>query len=307
MKNTFFKYSFLASFIVLLLVGNKNFAQDKIKEEEFNLSKYKTIYKFNSLKQTDNSRLLEVSLVVQNKKNRKDKIPVFKADIDFYNVLGDEEILLGSAQTSEEGIAKYSVPATQQYLVDEDGYINLIARFNGTEELKGKDEDIAVKDLNLELTLTEIDSVKTVIVKAFTIDSLGIKTPIEEADLIVSVKGMLSNMPVEEGTIEEGLFEYEFPNDIPGDDDGDLTVVVSIEDNDDFGNIIQEKSVNWGIHNVTPLKKAKNTLWSDSAPLWMYIVLTILLVGVWANYIYTIFNLFKIKNEGQKLEVTTEE
>ena len=113
-------------------------------------------------------------------------------------------------------------------------------------------------------------------------------------------------MPIEEGEIENGEFEYEFPTDIPGDDDGDLTVVVSIEDHDDFGNLIQEKSVNWGIHKTVPVKKVKNTLWSESAPLWMYIVLTILLVGVWANYIYTIVNLFRIKKEGSDLEIASE-
>lgn len=307
MKNNLFKYSFLASFIVLFLSSVGSFAQDKEKEEEFDLAKYKTVFKFNSFKQADNSRLLEVSLIIQNKKNRKDKIPVFEADIDFLNILEDEEILLGSAKTSEEGIAKLKVPATQEYLLDKEGYINLVARFNGTDELKGKEKDIAVKDLNLVLDLTEIDSVRTVLVKAFTIDSLGVETPIEEADIVVSVKGMLSNMPIEEASIEEGEFEYEFPTDIPGDEDGDLTVVISIEDHDDFGNVIQEKSVNWGIHKTAPVKKIKNTLWSESAPLWMYIVLTILLVGVWANYIYTIVNLFKIKKEGSDLKIASED
>jgi len=304
MKNHIYKTFFLATLIMALFSSNFCFSQED--DETFDLKKYKTIYKFNTIKQTDNSRLLEVSLIVQNKKDRKDKIPVFEADIDFYNVLNDKEILLGTAKTSKEGVAQFIVPATQNYLLDENGYINLIARFEGSDKLKGKEKDLAVKDLKLELNLTEIDSVKTVLVKAFTIDSLGFETPLEEADIVVSVKGMLSNMPIEEGEIENGEFEYEFPTDIPGDDDGDLTVVVSIEDHDDFGNLIQEKSVNWGIHKTVPVKKVKNTLWSESAPLWMYIVLTILLVGVWANYIYTIVNLFRIKKEGSDLEIASE-
>jgi len=307
MKSNLFKYSYLASFIVVLLFSSKSFAQEEEQKEAFDLSKYKTVYKFNSFKQADNSRLLEVSLIVQNKKDRKDKIPVFEADINFYNILDDEEVLLGTAKTSQEGIAQFIAPASQNYLLDEEGYIHLIARFEGTKELKGKEKDITVKDLNLELELTEIDSVKTVLVKAFTIDSVGVETPLEEADIIISVKSMLNNMPIEEGTIEDGEFEYEFPTDIPGDDDGDLTVMISIEDHDDFGNLVQEKSAKWGNHLKTPVKKVKNTLWSESAPLWMYIVLTILLVGVWANYIYTIVNLFRIKKEGIQLELTSEE
>lgn len=306
MKHHIYKTFFLASFVIALFCVNTSFAQENT-EEEFDLKKYKSVFKFKTVKQSDNSRLLEVSFIVQNKKNRKDKVPVYEAEIKFFNILNDEEILLGSAKTSKEGIAQFIAPATQNYVLDEDGYINLIARFDKTDELGSKETDLAVKDLNLELNLTEIDSVKTVLLKAFTIDSLGVETPLEEADIIVSVKGMLSNMPIEDGEIEDGEFEYEFPTDIPGDDDGDLTVVVTIEDHEDFGNVIQEKSVNWGIHKTVPVKKVKNTLWSESAPLWMYIVLTLLLVGVWANYIYTIVNLFRIKKEGSNLKVASEE
>lgn len=306
MKSNIHKYSFFAVFISILFFSNSGFTQEKDSEEVFDLKKYKTVYKFNSFKLTDNSRLLEVSFIVQNKKNRKDKIPVFEAEIDFYNVLENDDVLLGTAVTSKEGIAQLTIPSTQNYTLDEDGFINIQARFKGTKGLKKVKKSLAVKDLNLELNLKEIDSIKTVIVKAYTLDSLQVKTPLEEADITIFVKGMLSNMPIEDGTIENGEFEYEFPTDIPGDEDGDLTVIVKIEDHDDFGNIIQEKSINWGNHKITPIKKVKNTLWSESAPLWMYIVLTFLLLGVWANYIYTIINLFKIKKEGKQLKLTNE-
>lgn len=305
MKSNLLKYKFHASFIAILLFSNIGFSQQE-EQEEFDVRKYKTVYKFNSLKQSDNTRLLEVSFIVQNKKNRRDKIPVFEAEISFYNIANDEELLLGTALTSKEGIAQLILPSTQNYELDEDGFINLTARFKGSKGLKSAKRSLAVKDLHLELNLIEIDSVKTVTIEAYTLDSLQTKVPLEEADIIISVKGMLSNMPIEEGEIEDGTFEYEFPTDIPGDGDGDLTVVVSMEDHDDFGNIIQEKNVNWGNHKTTPIKKAKNTLWSESAPLWMYIVLTILLLGVWANYIYTIINLFKIKKEGSNLEIASE-
>lgn len=305
MKHYIYKTFFLASFFIALFSSNNCFSQED--QEDFDIKKYKTVYKFNTVKQADNTRLLEVSLIVQNKKDRKDKIPVFEADINFLNVLNEEEVLLGTAKTSEEGIAQFIVPASQKYMLDEEGYINIVARFEGTDGLAGKEKDIAVKDLNMELELAEIDSVKTVLVKAFTIDSLSTKNPLEEADMIVAVKGMLSNMIIEEGEIEEGKFEYEFPTDIPGDENGALVVVVKIDDHDDYGTVIQEKFVNWGTHKVDKIVKVKNTLWSESAPLWMYIVLTILLGGVWINYIYMIINLFKIKKEGQQLEIETEQ
>jgi hypothetical protein len=131
-------------------------------------------------------------------------------------------------------------------------------------------------------------------------DSLGVKIPVEEVDVIISIQGMLSKMKLEEGTIEEGIFEYEFPTNIPGDSDANITVFSTIDDHDDFGNVTQQNTIKWGVFNKQ-LKKEGNKLWSEAAPIWMYIVLTILLLGVWANYAYTIAFLFKIKKAGKKL------
>jgi len=300
MKNKILKHHLITSFIILLVFSFNGFSQEN------DASNYKMRFNLKTVKQPDNSRLLEVSFIGQNKKDRKDKIPVTDAEIKFYNTFNEEEVLLGTTKTSHEGIAKITLPNSQKYLLDEEGKINLIANFEGTEAIDEEEDEVSIKDLFLELDLKEIDSVKTVLVKAFTIDSLGTKTPVEEAEVIISIQGMLSKMKLEEGTIEDGVFEYEFPTDIPGNNEGNITVFSIVEDNDDFGNIIQQKSVNWGVFNKH-LEKEGNKLWSESAPIWMYIVLTILLLGVWANYAYTISFLYKIKKEGKKLALEQEE
>jgi len=294
MKSNLFKYQFITSFIIALMFSFTSIAQEN------DASNFRMMFNFKTVKQNDNTRLLEVSFIARNKKDRKDKIPVVDTEIKFYNTLNEEEVLLGTSTTSQEGIAQLILPESHNYLVDENGYINLIAKFEGTDALEEEEEELSVKDLHLELNLKEIDSVKTVIVKAFTIDSLGIETPVEEADIIVSVQGMLSKMKIKEDYIEDGEFKFEFPTDLPGNEDGDITVFSTIEDNDDFGNVFQKKTVNWGTFNKQ-VKEEGNKLWSEAAPMWMYIVLTILLLGVWANYVYTILNLFKIKKEGKEL------
>jgi len=294
MKSNLFKYPFITSFIIALVFSFTSIAQEN------DASNFRMMFKFKTVKQNDNSRLLEVSFIARNKKDRKDKIPVVDTEIKFYNTLNEEEVLLGTSTTSQEGIAQLILPESHNYLVDENGFINLIAKFEGTDALDEEEEELSVKDLHLELNLEEIDSVKTVIIKAFTIDSLGIETPVEEADIIVSVQGMLSKMKIKEDYIEDGEFKFEFPTDLPGNENGDITVFSIIEDNDDFGNVFQKKTVNWGTFNKQ-VKEEGNKLWSEAAPMWMYIVLTILLLGVWANYVYTILNLFKIKKEGKEL------
>ncbi len=295
MKSKKFKYLTITSFVAALLFSINSTAQD------FDVSKYRMLYYFNTVKQPDNSRMLEVRFTARNKKNRKDKLPVFDTEINFINILDDKEVLLGTSKTSKKGIAVLTLPENQYYLTDQDGNINLIARFKGTDAMKGIEKEIIVKNLHLELNLSEIDSIKMVLVKAFTIDSLGAQSPANKVDIKIAVGGMLSKMTLEEGVIENGEFEFVFPTDLPGDVNGDLTVYSIIEDNEEFGNLIQKETIKWGVFNKQN-KIEENTLWTSAAPIWMYIVLTIMLVGVWANYIYTIIHLYQLKKEGEIYE-----
>ena len=67
----------------------------------------------------------------------------------------------------------------------------------------------------------------------------------------------------------------------------------------------QKQTIHWGAGQVNDDTTGDgNKLWSEAAPVWMYVVLTILLLGVWINYLYTIIHLFKIKKEGKELDVT---
>ena len=298
MKTSLFRYM-----VIMVLLGL--FIATNAQSQEVDLSNYRIRFNCNTIKQPDNTRLLEASFIAANKKDRKDRVPVYDAEIKFFNFLEDEEVLLGVSKTSKEGVAQITIPNKHVYLIDKEGIINLKAIFEGSDGLDGEEEEISVQDLNLELNLIEKDSVKTAVVKAYTLDSLGVAIPLEEADVFISVGGMLSKMNVSEGSIENGAYEFEMPTDIPGDINGDLVVYTSIEDHEEFGNVIQKKTVNWGVFNKQ-IKGENNTLWSEAAPIWMYAVLTILLVGVWANYVYTIINLFKIRKEGTELALKTE-
>ena len=295
MRNNLFRKPIITTLIVVLLFSIQGVSQEN------DVSNYKMTFKFNTTKEHDNSRLLEVSFIGRHKKNRKDKIPIYEAEIKFFNILNEDEILLGSSKTSKEGTAQIIIPEDHTYLIDDQGLINLVARFDGNNLISMQEEEIYVKDLDMELRFTEIDSINTVLVKAFVTDSSGSKYPISQTEIIISVGSMLSKMVLEEGTIEDGEFEFDFPTDIPGDVDGNLTIYAMIEDHEEFSNVIQMGTINWGV-TKKQIKEEKNMLWSHAAPIWMYIVLTIMLVGVWANYIYTIVNLFKIKKEGVDIE-----
>ncbi len=297
MKTKIFQY--LLIFVALTFVNTKSFSQ------ETDLKNYKIRFGISTTKQADNSRILEVSYIAAHKKDRKDRVPIFDANINFYNVTADEEILLGTAKTDQEGTAQLIVPSNHSYVLDENGYINFKAAFDGTDGLDYEEADIAVKDVFLELILKEVDSVRTVFFNAYTLDSLQTKIPLEETEIIFSVGGMISKMPIKQDYTVDGSFEFEFPENISGDKNGNIEVFASIIDNDDYGNVIQKKNIKWGINKS--ITTETNKLWSDVAPIWMYIVLSLLLIGVWANYVYTIKNLFNIKKEGKELELKPED
>ncbi|WP_338357855.1 hypothetical protein [Yeosuana marina] len=280
------------------LINTKSFAQ------EVNLKDYRVRFGLSTTKQADNSRKLEVSYIASNKKDRKDRVPIYGADINFYNVTEDENILLGTAKTDKEGTAQLIVPAKQAYTANAEGYINLKAVFDGTDALDSEEDELAIKDVFLELNLKEIDSVKTVILNAYTLDSLQTKIPIDETEIVFSIGGMISNMPIKREFVSDGAFKFEFPEHISGDKNGNVDVFASIIDNDNYGNVIQKKNIDWGINKQ--ITHETNKLWSEAAPIWMYVVLSILLIGVWANYAYSIKNLFDIKKEGKELELKSQ-
>ena len=287
------KYIFPALLAILFLFGSWT----NVKAQEQTVDDFRMLFYLNTTKQSDDSRLLEVEFKARNKENKKDRIAVTGALIKFYNVTEDDEILLGEASTNKVGIASLILPPDQEYISDEDGYINFLARFEETDAMDEEEEELAVMDLQLELNLEVVDSIQTVYVNAYTLDSLGEQVEVEELDIIIGVESMLSNLILDEGTLEEGEYEYEMPMDLPGNQNGELNVYVYVDDHEDFAYVYKSDMKKWGVAKLSDGKE-KNTLWTKAAPTWMYIVLTIMLVGIWANFAYTIINLVKIKRMG---------
>ncbi|MCB0475570.1 MAG: hypothetical protein KDC69_07835 [Flavobacteriaceae bacterium] len=299
MTSKVYKYTFIA-IIGLLLLSNRGLAQDKD-----SLDNYRFYFKFNTVKQADSTRLLKVEYTARNKKDRKDIVPVYGAEIQFYNVADDEDLSLGTATTNKEGIAKLSLSKDQQYSTGEDGYITVKAQFDGSDALDAEEEELTFKDLHLVFNLEEIDSVKTISTRAYTLDSLDTEIPVDEADINFYIGGMLSKMKIEEGSLSDGEYEFELQNMVPGDKDGNVTYYAMIEDNDDYGTVIAKQTMKWGTGQIAGAPQDDHMLWSEAAPYWMYIVLTIMLLGVWINYVYTVINLIKIKKETKNIEVET--
>ncbi|MEO6837882.1 MAG: hypothetical protein ABI185_05815, partial [Ginsengibacter sp.] len=88
---------------------------------------------------------------------------------------------------------------------------------------------------------------------------------------------------------------------IPGDQKGIITLVAEVDDNDTYGNLVIEKSVDWG-KAIAPQKDffAQRTLWSISSetPIWLLFTVWAIALGIWATIIYLVFQILKIKKLG---------
>lgn len=258
---------------------------------------YDYSFRFKTIKNADQSRSLVVNFYGEAD---REKYPVYQAEIQFINTLEDEQVILGTATTNDAGVAELKLEPGRAYLKDAEGYITFLATFEGRGEIASMEEEIAVIDLNLTMELEESEDGNSITVYANVLNAAGEEEPLEESDIYFYVQGMINKLKIEDGWLEYGEYSFEFPANLPGDKDKNLTIYAQINDSDDYGNVVASKTANWGVGPIITKDKTPK-LWTELGPEWMILALSALLIGVWANLIHAIYNLVKIKKEGQNL------
>ncbi len=260
---------------------------------------------------SDNSRTLNATLYVVKDRQR---VPVVNEKVYFY--VGDisDNNILASIITDANGLSQYVFPEDYKFPIDEERKVSFIAQFNGNKSFAKKSAKIDVKEIFMELFLSEINSAKTVSVRGYEIGNDNEMVPIEDADVLFYVPRFFNDQIIGEGEFIEGKSQIEFPENIAGDTIGNISIIARIEDHDLYGNVERKVSnFRWG--TTAPIEEDKSlmtiqisiptrALWHTNAPLWMIITLIILLVGVWGHYIFVIINLFKLKSLSSKKKIT---
>ena len=259
------------------------------------------VMEMNYLKDTDGRVNLRSSMV--NYVNRL-PVPLPGLQIDFY--AGEDSLVsLGSVSTDEEGLALLTLAKGLDLPAGEDGSVRYFAEYTGTGDILPAESEVYVSDVNLEMSLDLVDSVKTVSLRAYTLVD-GEEVPVAEEDVYVYVKRMFSDLPIGEDFLDEnGEYITEIPNDIPGNANGDLEVIARFNDHYLFGTVEKRETVQWGIPTEYDFEVTRRTLWTQIAPLWMIITLSVLLAGVWGHYIYVVIQLFRLKRLARKEDQTS--
>ena len=249
------------------------------------------------LKNSDDSRIFNVKLTGESEAGA---IPVSEAKIDFFTVADGKSELVGSAVTNKEGKASLILGKDTPYLKNKEGVTEVKASFTGLGKLSSTEASVKFKELNLQVTLSGNDSLNTIQVNASAVGPNGEMILLKGTNFNLYVQGLFSKLKIGECFVDAGKGTFEFPNNIPGDENGNLKIFVRLEENEDYGEVEKVENAKCGKHR-SGFVDPERSLWTSGAPIWMITTLIILLAGVWSHYVYAIIQIIKIRQEGKKI------
>ncbi|WP_242131315.1 hypothetical protein [Aestuariivivens marinum] len=157
-------------------------------------------------------------------------------------------------------------------------------------------ENGTMEDAKIALSFNEEADSKIIIATATNFNN----DPIEDLELYFYVKRTFSNLPIGDifnVTDETGTVKIEFPNDLPGDSEGNVTILVKIIDSDLYNDQTIETIKKWGVPSPSPDQlDEKRSLWAAAAnaPIPLILIISALIFSIWFIIFYIIYTLFKI-------------
>jgi hypothetical protein len=291
-KSIYIRSTILIGTFMLLIAPSKIFAQDSTGVKE-GPKTYSPLIAFVSIQKSDNSVDLKTNVTAKIN-GTLTKLPGLK--IEFTVGADSTAKKIGEATTDSKGVAVFNCKP-DQLTTDAEGKLNFKASFAGKDSIEAGEELIAVKRARLEITPVKGDSVLSVKIKLVDL-STGAETPVAETDLGVFVKRMFSALKIGEGkTDESGEASVEIPNNLAGDDKGNLTLLARLDENETYGNLEASVVQKWGTPVSYELKELPRALWSPHPPVWMLVTFVILMSAVWGHYLVIIIQLFRLRKE----------
>ncbi|NNF34609.1 MAG: hypothetical protein HKN68_10895 [Saprospiraceae bacterium] len=227
-------------------------------------------------------------------------VPVDRVNIGFYKNEVSEENLIGTSESKENGEVKIDFEG----VADSSLWDNYIAVLTNNPDYNDEEEEVEVLRSIMEIEVSEIDSLRMVEVYVGSLDSSGVPVPAEEVEVRLFVERLFGLLPIGEGdyTDESGKIEFEFPMDLPGDENGMLTIVAGVEDHEDFGNLMLIEEIKWGVPISLEEEKAPD-IWlaspTSNASIVLVITTNILLLIIYGVIGYMIYLLMKIRKIGK--------
>jgi hypothetical protein len=280
-------------YIVWVLSILPFFTTTLIAQEASLINPYVTLQYF---KNTEGQRILQTTLTYS--KNRIE-YPLPGMEISFNTGTAKMESI-AKVLTDNKGVARFELTSDFKFITEKDGTWAFSSEFKGNDSIAGGTSEITIKDVRLTMNLALVDSIRTISVKAVVIEN-GKEKPVVGEAVKVYVPRMFSLLPIGELTLNEtGEASVEFPADLPGDKEGNVTLIAKFEENAAFGNVEKRETLKWGLTTDYSVPSSHRALWTKTAPKWMIYTLSVLLAGVWGHYLFALISLIRIKLDSKR-------
>jgi len=289
--------------ITLILLLLSLFSSKGIFSHSQENAKISPYIQFQYFKDNEENSILKTTLTYS--KNRME-LPLPGMKITFYTGT-EKKTRLAEIITDDKGAAIYNLKHESDFLTDNNGLCPFISEFNGNDTIESGNSELLIRDVTLNMTLTESDSIKTIGLSAKKKEK-GKEVPVSGEIIALYVPRMFSLLPIGEATLDEaGSASVEFPASLPGDKDGNITIIARFEEHPEFGNVEKKSTLKWGLPPTYSVPAGHRALWTKTAPRWMIYTLSILLSGVWGHYLFAIISLIRIRKNAKKKKIENKE
>jgi hypothetical protein len=265
------------SFTLLLVLSFLTTESELFSQDKTLISPYIQLQYF---KNTNDQRILKTTLTYS--KNRME-LPLAGMEVNFYTG-GSIRELLGTVITDNKGVSQLELSKDKKPDTDNTGMWAFSTEYKGNDTIEAGSSEISVKDVILDMSYSEADSIKTITAKAFTREK-GKEIPVKGETVLVYVPRMFSLLQIGEISLDDsGNGSLEFPSDLPGNKEGSIIIITKFEENATFGNVEKQTELKWGVPTDYSQPSSHRALWTKTAPRWMIYTLSILLAGVWGHY-----------------------
>lgn len=277
-----------------MMMAQEETAEKPVKKSKARISLDYTIY---------NNTGPRLTATVKTKIDRS-YVNVPDVKVNFYIDSISKASRLGETLSNENGEAIFLIPQTLTKRIAKDPSFEYFVTISDNDRLKDAKRDIEVKRSFFEMNLKVEDSVKKVQVFVGAPDSTGEIVPVEDIEVKVYVKRLFGELPITEGfetTNAEGIMETTFPDDIPGDETGNLMILAKVEEHDEYGTLIVAKKIAWGLPLTTDPDELKGELWSarNNAPQSLVVIINGMIIAIWGVILYIFLQILKIKRIGK--------
>ena len=224
----------------------------------------------------------------------KENINLSNLNLNIYNELDDETILLDEIITDNKGAYRFTLANINAIQPDSTGVYNIKVTFKGNDAFRKASKSISFKNVDINAKLITKDSINYI---TATLVDVSTNSPLENQSLGVQVQRLFKPLQIEEFNItdENGTILVPIEDGIPG-VDGKLTIEVLLNESDEFGTVKAIVIAPIGTLIVDESTFDDRTMWSprNKTPIFLLIFPNLLVLGMWGLIIYLIINLFKI-------------